>query len=130
MKRQNYSTEFKAQALSKAQTRGDKTLQEVASDLNLSLGTLKGWLQLQNKELALSGLHTPLLEQQPTKIWSAAQRLAALNESHALQGQALHAWCREKGLFEHQLRQWHQEFCKTSKAATTPADTALPPESE
>ena len=125
MKRQNYSTEFKALALNKAQTRGDQTLQAIASDLNLSLGTLKGWLQQQNKELALSGLHTPLLEQQPTKTWSAEQRLAALIESYGLKDQALHAWCREKGLFEHQLRQWHQEFCKTSKAATTPADTAL-----
>jgi hypothetical protein len=36
--------------------------------------------------------------------------LAALNESHGLQNQEQYAWCREKGLFEHQLRQWHQEF--------------------
>jgi hypothetical protein len=33
--------------------------------------------------------------------WSSAQRLQALLESHALSGVALHAWCREKGLFEH-----------------------------
>ncbi len=125
MKRQNYPTEFKAQALSKAHARGGKTLQEVANELNLSLGTLKGWLQQQNKELALSGLNAPLPEQQPAKTWSAAQRLTALHESHTLQGPALHAWCREKGLFEHQLRQWHQEFCQTGKAATTPADAAL-----
>ena len=44
------------------------------------------------------------------------QRLLALNESHPLQGPALHAWCREKGLFEHQLVQWRQAFC----AATQP----------
>ncbi len=125
MKQQNYSTEFKAQALSKAHTRADKTLQDVATDLNLSLGTLKGWLKQQNKENALRGQNPPLPEQQPAKTWSAAQRLAALNESHALQGQALHAWCREKGLFEHQLRQWHQEFCQTGKAAAAPVDAAL-----
>ena len=39
--------------------------------------------------------------------------------------QALHAWCREKGLFEHQLRQWHQEFCQTGKTAAIPVDNAL-----
>lgn len=125
MKRQNYSTQFKAQALSKAHTRADKTLQDVATDLNLSLGTLKGWLKQQNKENALSGQNSPLPEQQPAKTWSAAQRLTALNESHALQGQALHAWCREKGLFEHQLRQWQREFCQIGKPAPTPADAAL-----
>jgi transposase-like protein len=125
MKRQNYSTEFKAQALIQARARADKTLQDVASDLNLSLGTLKSWIKQQNKEDAVRGLAAPLPEQQTASTWSAAQRLTALNESHALQGQALHAWCREKGLFEHQLRQWHQEFCQTGKAAATPVDSAL-----
>lgn len=37
--------------------------------------------------------------------------MLALNESHSLQGAALHAWCREKGLFEHQLKQWREAFC-------------------
>ncbi len=52
--------------------------------------------------------------------WSAPQRLLALHESHALSGPALHTWCREKGLFEHQLQQWNQDFCTTS------ADNAVP----
>ena len=47
----------------------------------------------------------------PARQWSAVQRLLALQESHALSGEALHAWCREKGLFEHQLKQWHDDFC-------------------
>lgn len=47
--------------------------------------------------------------------WSPAQRLLALNESHHLQGPALHAWCREKGLFEHQLKHWREAFCSTSE---------------
>ncbi len=49
------------------------------------------------------------------QLWSPAQRLLALNESHQLQGPALHAWCREKGLFEHQLKQWREAFCSTSE---------------
>ena len=47
--------------------------------------------------------------------WSSAQRLQALLESHALSGVALHAWCREKGLFEHQLKQWREAFCSTTE---------------
>jgi transposase-like protein len=47
--------------------------------------------------------------------WSSAQRLQALFESHALSGVALHAWCREKGLFEHQLKQWRETFCRTTE---------------
>ena len=39
----------------------------------------------------------------------------ALNESHLLQGPALYAWCREKGVFEHQLKQWREAFCSTTE---------------
>ena len=47
--------------------------------------------------------------------WSSEQRLQALLESHALTGPELNAWCREKGLFEHQLKQWRQAFCSVSE---------------
>lgn len=43
--------------------------------------------------------------------WSAAQRLQALLTTHGMTGPALAAWCREKGLFEHQLQQWRASFC-------------------
>lgn len=120
MKRKTYSTEFKEQALKKAHERGPKTLQDIAGELNLSLGTLKNWLKQFDKS------HEMVVPANtPTLAWSAAQRLTALNESHALKDQALHAWCREKGLFEHQLRQWQREFCQIDKPVTTAADAAL-----
>jgi hypothetical protein len=37
--------------------------------------------------------------------------LQALIESHSLSGEALHAWCRERGLFAHQLQAWREAFC-------------------
>ncbi len=120
MKRNNYPTEVKEQAMRKAHERGDKTLQAIADELNLSLGTLKNWLKQSGKSHALT-----LPTNSPASSWSAEQRLTALNESHHLKDQALHAWCREKGLFEHQLRQWQREFCHPGKAAATPADAAL-----
>ena len=53
--------------------------------------------------------------------WTPAQRLLALHESHALQGPALHAWCRERGLFEHQLIQWREIFCTATQPAAVSA---------
>ena len=101
MKRKTYPAEFKEQALSKARQRDAKTLPDIADELNLSLGTLKNWLKESGKVQSLN-----LPGEKPAPTWGGAQRLAALNESHSLKDQALHAWCREKGLFEHQLRQW------------------------
>jgi hypothetical protein len=41
-------------------------------------------------------------------------------------GPALHAWCREKGLFEHQLIQWREAFCaSTQPSAASAAEQRL-----
>lgn len=115
MQRTRHSEEFKEQALGKARARGLRTLNEVAAELNMPLGTLKGWL----KTAKTSGAAIPMPEQLPQgrsiDQWSAAERMLALHQSHGLHGQALHAWCREKGLFEHQLVSWRQAFCVTAE---------------
>ena len=82
----------------------------------MSLGTLKGWLK--RSEPTGAGLpHAATLPGDvPAANCTPAQRLLALNESYARVGPALHVWCREKGLFEHQLIPWRQAFC----AATQP----------
>ena len=107
--------------LSKARERGSRTLQSVAAELNMPLGTLKGWLKRSGPQEA--GLaHAPTLPGDvPAGRWTPVQRLLALNESHALQGPALHAWCREKGLFEHQLIQWRDAFCAVQQPSVAGA---------
>jgi len=45
MQRNRHSSEFRDQARSKAAERGNRTLEAVAVELNVSLGTLKGWLK-------------------------------------------------------------------------------------
>ena len=42
----------------------------------------------------------------------------ALPESYALDDMARAGWCREHGVFEHQLAQWHQEFCTPAVPAS------------
>ncbi len=54
----------------------------------------------------------------PAGQWSAPERLLALQESHGLRREALHAWCREKGLFEHQLTAWREAFASTPAPET------------
>jgi hypothetical protein len=38
--------------------------------------------------------------------WYPEERLAALQKSYGLIGEDLNAWCREQGIFVHQLEQW------------------------
>ncbi len=120
MQRKTYSSEFKEQALRKVHERGSKTLVGIANELNLLLGTLKNWFKQSGHGM---GPNTPVSGLAAN--WTAAQRLSALTESHGLKDQALHAWCRERGLFEHQLQQWRIQFCAIDKPVDTPPDGAL-----
>jgi transposase-like protein len=43
--------------------------------------------------------------------WSPEERLAALQQSYSLLGENLNTWCRERGVFIHQLEQWKTDFC-------------------
>ena len=115
MQRNRYSKEFKEQALSKARQRGSRTLESVAIELNMSLGSLKGWLKTSNQKVSASATPANLPNDTSAQHWSPAQRLQALLESHALSGVELNAWCRERGLFEHQLKRWREAFCSTSE---------------
>lgn len=106
-----YSVEFREQALSKVLSRGNRTVQSVADELNINVFTLKNWIRKvmpEDKKLSL------VVEKRP-QDWSREEQLIALHESHGLQGEALSAWCRGKGLFAHHLESWKASFCAGSK---------------
>jgi len=106
-----YSEDFKDQALAKVYSRGnDQSIQDVANDLNICLQTLKTWMKRAKS-------HSPRsLQTKSTRPldWSLEERLAALQQTYTLTGENLNAWCRERGVFIHQLEQWKADFCSTS----------------
>jgi len=61
----------------------------------------------------------------PAQNWGAPERLQALNESYALQGEELHAWCRQKGVYVHQLTQWRAAFCEGNPTTNQASRAAL-----
>jgi len=91
----------------------------------MSPGTLKRWvLDAAKAGEQAPGEASPALDG-PAAAWSAAQRLTALQESYALSGPALGAECRERGVFEHQLAQWREEFCTPTVPASREASGAF-----
>lgn len=97
-----YSEAFIEQALIKVYSRGDRTIRSVAEELNINGHTLKNWMKRKVKVRP---------SQKRPKDWTAEQQLQALRETHGLSGDALQAWCREKGLFPHHLTSWQAAFC-------------------
>ena len=105
--------EFKEQALLKARHRGTRSVISIADELNMAAGTLRKWLQSASKKTGMTTSRMPATAalDSPASAWTPAQRLMALQQSYALDDAVRAGWCREHGVFEHQLAQWHQEFC-------------------
>jgi transposase-like protein len=105
--KQTYSVEFREQALLKVLHRGSRTIGSVADELNMNVMTLKNWM----KGAAASARSDGSGHARRPEDWSLEERLQALQQSHGLAGEALNAWCRERGLFAHHLAQWRVDFC-------------------
>ena len=103
-----YSEDFKEQALAKVYSlKNDQTIQSVADDLNISLKTLKKWI----KNTELNSTHSLPTKSKRPKDWRPEERLTALHKTYGLIGEELNTWCREQGVFAHQLEQWKTDFC-------------------
>lgn len=75
--------------------------------------TLKGWMRSEVKSQAQTAEKVP----ERVQDWPLSARLKALQDSHVLSGDALNAWCRERGIFTHHLQQWATDFCQTKTDA-------------
>lgn len=107
----NHSEAFIEQALLKVYSREGRSVKSVAQDLNISPNTLRYWMQ---KRLAVRH-DVPAIKEQRPQDWTAEQQLIALHETHGMTGEALQAWCRERGLFAHHLTSWKTAFCEDGK---------------
>jgi transposase-like protein len=108
-----YSAAFIEQALGKVFSRGDRTVRSMAGELNVSYFTLKNWM----KKISVEKRSAAGGREKRPQDWRAEEQLVALHESHGLQGEALQGWCRERGLFAHQLTSWKEAFCMGGKEA-------------
>ena len=110
-----YAEGFIEQALVKVFSRGDRTVRSVAEDLNVNYHTLKNWM----KRESVSKRDGKVIKEKRPQDWSAEEQLVALHETHGLSGEALQAWCRERGLFAHHLTSWKAAFCAEAAAGTS-----------
>jgi transposase-like protein len=114
VKQREYVEGFKEQALAKVLGRSaDQSVRAIAADMGMNMGTLRGWMKQ-----ALRDQKPSLGKTIPAVDWTPAQRLLGLQESHGLGEEALIGWCRERGIFAHDLTQWRTDFCDLSAAAS------------
>jgi hypothetical protein len=99
-------------------------MRSVAAELNMNVLTLKNG----KREASKLGRGDDVAEAgRCPQDWTLEERLRALRESHGLEGHALNAWCRERGVFAHHLAQWSADFCAPAEptaGASAPRQSA------
>lgn len=122
-----YTEAFIEQALIKVYSRGERTIQSVAEELNVNCHTVKNWMKRKRADTV--GLL--VAKERRPQDWTTEQQLMALHETHNMTGEALQRWCRENGLFMHHLSSWKTAFCEGTKVASGMRETrALKDENE
>ena len=81
------------------------TLRQISETLGISEATLKKWRQ----ELRANG-HAAPANNEPADQWSSRDKFLIVMETINLGEAELSEYCREKGLFPEQVKQW-QENC-------------------
>lgn len=95
------SIEIKAALVQKALNRGSATLESIARANNIATSTLSKWVtKFRNGELQVKDDAVKL------GYATAADRFSHLLNTAKLDEVALGGYCREHGLYSHQLTQW------------------------
>ena len=101
-----YSRERKEAVLKKMLPPHNRPIPEIAQEEGISQGTLYHW---RNAARA-NGRLMPDGDRTPTD-WCATDKFAAVVESAAMNEVELSAYCRQRGLYPEQIRQW-REACE------------------
>jgi transposase-like protein len=112
-----YSDAFIEQALVKVYSRGERSVQDIADDLNVNYYTVKNWI----KRKPLSKVKASATREKRPQDWHRGEQLVALHETYGMDAEALQAWCRSHGLFPHHLEEWRAGFCVEAKAPASDA---------
>jgi len=106
MKKQlKYTQERRELALQRVALRTDsQTIESIAALVDVNVGTLKSWMKAAKKQSANTGLN------KPSSAYTPPQQLDALLETSKLSNVEVSAWCREKGLFPHDLSAWRHSL--------------------
>lgn len=99
-----FSIERKQSILNKLLPPHNKSVSEVATEEGISKKTLYNWrTELKNKGEPVPG------NKSNTNQWSAESKLATVVTTAAMSEAELSQYCREKGLYVDQVKQWKQE---------------------
>lgn len=101
------SSEIKEAILKKTLNRGRETIESVAKANGVSFSALNKWLKHYRDTGELLNTHT---RSTPSPHFDRSTQFNHLINTSTLDEKSLGAYCRQHGLYSHQLEQWKREF--------------------
>ena len=101
-----YSEKFKEKAIKRVlASDGTQSKSAIAKELKVSKATLYKWVR-ESAEM-----------QSKNNIFDKSAQLQILQETYSLETEALSAYCREKGIFEHQITTFKENLLSSTTRA-------------
>lgn len=107
------SVEAKEAIVIKAINRGTDTVESIAQINNVGLSTLRKWIRRYREEQPLSDSNVAGVG---VSGFSRAEQFSHILATSSLDDVSLGKYCREHGLYSHQLDEWRELFMKTPQA--------------
>ncbi len=104
-----YSTETKAALVKKVLTNTDQPIRKIAAVAGVPPSTLEGWVREYRQLRPLSKIDVSSINAQDL---TQAERFKILVESSNLSKEEVSAYCRKKGLYREQLKEWEKTFMR------------------
>lgn len=102
-----------AAALSRPSTVG---LKQFAMERGVGYSTLQRWLRLARDGKLGERPDTPTAREKRPVDWTTEEKWQAVLDCAGKEPTAQATYCRERGVFQHHVEQWKQEFMTTSKS--------------
>jgi len=114
--RARFTQSFKIQAVEKALSRsGVTTLNDIARSLGIGCSTLNKWIvKARNQEfdvVSTDEINRMTQDKRP-QDWTLEERLNMVVACGPLNDEELSEYCREQGIYPHQVNQWKLDFVR------------------
>ena len=106
-----YTEAFKKAAVEKALLKPDISPRHTAKEIGISGSALYCWIREYGRG---RGMKQSSAKKSPSN-WTKEEQFNILLEIANLSEEACGAYCRQKGLYQHQLDQWREDFMKENK---------------
>jgi len=109
-----YNKEFKEKAIKAVLNKKEnQSMLEISEGLNISKATLYKWVNSKKKEQSTDG-----------KL-SSKDKLQMLYETYPMSEEEVNAYCRKKGIFKHQIKEFETAFLNNKASEEKDVKNAL-----